>query len=127
MINSEDEILINLETSCTKDVAVAKLLGWMQGPIRTRIVKITECGIPSDQLQFMPNFEGALHPFLDEMRESARQAFARSIEADDAVEVLNKNIEAVEFWDKTIRMASSYLLDIDDEIAKNDGLRLENR
>jgi hypothetical protein len=30
MINPEDEIIVDLSTSCTKEVAVTKLFGWMK-------------------------------------------------------------------------------------------------
>ena len=33
MINPEDEVIDDLRTSCTRDEAVIKMFGWMQGPI----------------------------------------------------------------------------------------------
>jgi len=32
MFNAEDDIIPKLEASCTKAEAVAKMLGWLQGP-----------------------------------------------------------------------------------------------
>jgi hypothetical protein len=68
MINAEDDVIYDLSTSCSVEVAVAKLLGWMQGHIRQRITKVTEHGISEDQLRYIPSMENSLQQQLMELR-----------------------------------------------------------
>ena len=75
MINAEDDIIVNLRTSCTKDEAVAMLLGWLRGPIKPRNIQISEDGLSLDQLPFLQSLEGSLQDQLQELVDAASQAF----------------------------------------------------
>ena len=74
MINAEDDIIVNLRTSCTKDEAVAMLLGWLRGPIKPRNIQISEDGLSLDQLPFLQSLEGSLQDQLQELVDAASQA-----------------------------------------------------
>jgi len=55
-----EEIILNNESSCSKDQAIAKLLGWMRGPIRKKVIRLTEVGnIHPDDLPFVDDFEAS--------------------------------------------------------------------
>jgi hypothetical protein len=124
MINSEDEILVDFRTSCTSEEAVAKMLGWMQGYTRPKSIRITEHGTPADQLSSMQSLGGSLQDQLLELREAARLEFVKAAELGAAFEVIQGKEKAVIECDAMINRAASYLLDIDDEIAKGDASEL---
>lgn len=120
MINSEDPIVVDLRTSCTKDEAVAKLLGWMRGPIRRKYTLVTEAGIPVDQLPKMHSIGGPLSEQLADLQEAARMQLVEAAEAGASIEVLHQKQDDVAGWNAQIMKAASYLRDIDDELAKGD-------
>lgn len=120
MIRPEDEIIVDLSGSCTKDEAVAKLLGWMKGPIRPKIIRMTEHGISEDQLPLLPSMEDPLNVQLQEIREAASQAFIAAAETNATNEELEEKENAVTHVDLLIRKASSYMSDIDEELSKGE-------
>lgn len=126
MINPVDEVFIDLRTSCTRDEAVAKMLGWMKGNIRPKYIEVTEHGIPAEQLQHLPTLEGSLQDELLEQREAARRKLIEAAESDGGI---GEAYEAVEKCDDLIRKAASYLLDMDDEISKGESsdLRIDRQ
>jgi len=117
MIHPEVPIYIDPRTSCTKDEAIAKLLGWMQGDIRHRHIEMTLEGVPAESLMHMPCFEGSIWDFLTGQREDAQSALQTSLDefAEDDIERLVEKISGLE---ETIIKAKSYQRDIDDELAK---------
>jgi len=120
MINSEDEILVDLRTSCTKEEAVAKMLGWLQGHIRQKYVRVSEHGVSADQLPSLHSLDGSLQEQLLELQEAARLEFVKAAETGAAHEVIQAKDEAVIEYGNLINRAASYLLDIDDELTKGD-------
>jgi hypothetical protein len=120
MINTEDEILIDIRTSCTKDEAAAKMLGWMRGSIRRKFVRVTEQGISADQLPSLHSFEGSLQEHLQELHEAARLEFVRAVEKGAATTAIQAKEERVSECRNLISKAASYLMSIDEELAKDD-------
>ena len=129
MIEAEDDVIYDLSTSCTKDVAVAKMLGWMHGHIRQRLIKVTEHGIPEDQLRYIPSLEDSLEKQLMEFRVAARQAFIEAAEKYTSDETsyydLRDKEEEVIRCDDLLNKAATYLRDIDDEVSKGDSSELK--
>ena len=117
MIQPEVSIYIDPRTSCTKDEAIAKLLGWMQGDIRHRHIEMTLEGVPAESLMHMPCFEGSIWDFLTGQREDAQCALKTALDefAEDDIERLAEKISGLQ---ETIIKAKSYQRDIDDELAK---------
>jgi len=120
MINPEDEIHIDFQTSVTKEGAAARMLGWMQGPIQPKYIQVTENGISADQLTALSSMDGSLKERLLELRETARLAFIDSAERGDSIFITQEKQEAVEQCEEQIKKAASYLVDLEDEIAKGD-------
>lgn len=118
MINPEDKIYIDTRTSCTKDEAIAKLLGWMQGDIRHQYILITLDGVPADALAHMHSFEGSIWDFLTDQRKDAQMAYSDAFEANAAEDDLYKKEQNIVRVQETIIKAKSYQRDIDDELAK---------
>jgi hypothetical protein len=122
MMNPEDEVLLDLRPSCTRDEAVAKLLGWMQGPIRKRVIELSEDGISADQLPTLYSLNGSLEQQLLDLREAARAALLAEAEkylqdADDAA--MGRREAAVKDCDDLIRRAAMYSQDIASELARD--------
>lgn len=122
MINPEDEIIVDSRSSCTKDEAAAKLLGWMQGTIRKKYIKVTEHGIPADQLAHLHSLDGSLSDQLVALREPARRLLSKAAKGSKEFSKMN---EAVKDIDEVIKKAMSYLLDIDDELDKGENSALK--
>jgi hypothetical protein len=120
MINAEDEILIKLETSCTKEEVVARMLGWMQDPIRKKLVEVTEYGIPEDELPFLHALDDSLEEQLRECRDIAQHEFYKALEENTSYDVLKEKENTVTKCDELIETAGIYLADIDDEMAKGE-------
>ena len=117
-IGAGDEIVVDLSTSCTKDVAVAKLLGWMRGPIRRRLIEITADGISIDQMPYLHTLEGSLAAQLAEFRAAAQRKLFEAFEADASDAAMNDLEKEVNRCNDLIYMAAQYLRDIDDELEK---------
>jgi len=118
MITAADEIFIDFSTSCTKDVAVAKLLGWMQGPIRRKYINVAIDGISEDQLPYLHTLDEPVANQLLALRESAQRGLSKAFEDDASDDVLTELENKVEHWDSEIHRAAKYFRDIDDELAK---------
>lgn len=128
MINPEDETIIVNSLSCSKDVAVAKMLGWMRGPVRLKYIKMASTGIQPDQLEHLHSIEGSILDFLNEQRQFARdslQAIADEAAATEDVdrknaiyELINQHDDAIVTWQALTVKASTYLNAIDTELAK---------
>ena len=118
MSNPEDDVIISLRTSFTKDEAVAKLLGWMQGPITKRVINVTEHGIPENQLPELSSLHGSLQNTLNEVLQAARAELIDAAEEGAPDDVLKEKEEAVERCKEYSQKAHEYLLDIDDELSK---------
>ena len=120
MITAADEISIDFSTSCTRDEAVAKLLGWMRGPIRRKYINVTIDGIPEEQLPYLNKLDEPVADQLLEQRQSAQRRLASAFENDEGEDILTELEGKVEHWDREIHRAAKYFRDIDDELAKGD-------
>lgn len=119
MINPEDEIIPDFGTSCTRDEAAALLLGWMQGPIRYKYIQVTTEGIPMAQMRYLLALAGgSLEKHFVMLREAAQIAMNDAYKSDATMEVREEREKAVSVIDESIQKAASFLMDIDDEIAK---------
>lgn len=128
MINPEDETIIVNNLSCTKDEAVAKMLGWMRSPVRLKYIKVASTGIQPDQLEHLHSIEGSILDFLNEQRQFARDSLqaiadeAAATEDEDRknsiYELINQHDAAIMTWQALTVKASTYLNAIDTELAK---------
>ena len=130
MITAADEISIDFSTSCTRDEAVAKLLGWMRGPIRRKYINVTEDGISEDQLPYLHRMDEPIKEQLLELREVAQQRLYEAFDTDDKLstaesrKVLINAVDEVERHSQRIYQAAQYFRDIDDELANGEESKL---
>lgn len=121
MINSEDDIYIDFKSSLTKDEAVAKLLGWLNGNRRVKIVEVPAGVLSPSFFAKLHTLEGSLKSMLQTYRDIASSAyvdaFEKSNEYDDQVQALDIIVKE---WDLAIDKAAMYFMDIDDELSKGE-------
>lgn len=120
MINPEDDVILDLSTSCTQEVAVMKLLGWSRGPLLRRQIRLTEDGISEDQMPFIPLNQVSLAEQLIDMREVARKELLTASENDEPHDVLASREKAVQRYEDLIRRAHEFSLDITDALNGED-------
>ena len=131
MLTPEDDILIKQETSCSKEEAVAKLLGWMRGVRRRKYVEFTPGFISEDQLPYLYSLHGTVHDLLQDLRTDAYAAYYEAAIIDpsiDAFVIAEEKREAVARYEKLIDDAASYRRDIDSELdkGKDSALRIDD-
>jgi hypothetical protein len=115
MINAEDEVIVDLSRSCTREEAAIKLFGRRQGQLQKVSSDIAD---PLEQLICRREFKGSLSDGLQSMREEARQAFLDAVDAGvDMYEFIDKEC-AVLGIDALIGDLADRLAEIDHELAK---------
>lgn len=120
-----DEKVIDLTTSCSREDAAAKLLGWLRGPMFYKYIEVTSAGITVDQLKHISSLEytsgGTLASQLTEFRQAALIDFYNATDGADQ----DEKSDIVVFWNNQIHQAAEYLRDIDDELDKEDDSTLK--
>jgi len=118
MIDPLEPIIFDPSTSCTKDEAVAKMLGWMKGHIRKALINVTEYGIPESELPFLPKLEGSVSDHLQELHEASRRRLIAALESSEPPEVLESCLEEEARYRNLMANATQYALAIEQEFAK---------
>ena len=129
MIYPEDETVIVKIDSCSKDEAVAKLIGWMRNPKRLKNVKTTPMGLNPEYLEHMPTvFGGSILELINQQREIARNKLLEIVDEsiacndeslkDSFLDSINKQDDVIKNWDETLEKAILYLNAIEKELSK---------
>jgi len=146
-INPEVPIFVDIEPSCTIDVAVAKMLGWMRGHKRYKYIKVTKYGISPDQLPFLHSLDESLSVLLADVRNDIGQQlidvagasdselaevckdmwqdiadFAKSHNKDEIITFIERKSEE---FDNVIDLAEKYRGRIDKEMQKGESSALK--
>ncbi len=127
MIDLDDDLTFILESNCTVEVAVMKLLGWMRGRYRHKTLVFSD-EITLKELSVLANFDDRLDPFLDRRRAVRLHEFEDVCNDENATEeMIFEKRDALDEWDAITSKAVSYSQDIVDEIAKgeNSALRID--
>lgn len=124
-MNPETDVIINIQTSCTRDEAVAKLLGWSRGRYFPRSVQVTEHGIDEVDLEKVAQFEGSVQEQLAAIYEKARSEFIDAAEAGESHETLSILEAKVHECRALVDKAAEYFLDLDDQLSAPDMLRID--
>ena len=121
MLTPEDDIIIKQETSCSKEEAIAKLIGWMRGTLRKRYVEFSTGWISEEQLPYLYSLHGTVQEHLQDLRNAAYFAYHDAavvdIEPDTIVEEKRQSVARI---DQLIRDAASYLQGIEKEFDRGD-------
>ncbi|MBK9246112.1 MAG: hypothetical protein IPM30_14960 [Burkholderiales bacterium] len=114
----EPERLVDLRPSCTRDEAIAKLLGWRRGPLVPKYFDVNIDGVRVDQIPLLLSTEMPLHEQLAAIREAARRDLLTAAEGDVAPGELDEKESALAVVDELIKKARTYSVHIEDEFAK---------
>lgn len=129
------EVNIDLSTSCTKQQAVMKLLGWSKDIFTSTQIYVSETGLWLDQLPSISHHTLNLEDELKQLHEIARQEYLQAfppeafttdfdpekhIESADVFEKLIEKQEALEEVKALIVRARKFAMDIDEELDKGE-------
>lgn len=127
MLRPEDEFIPNTRPSCTESEVVARLIGWLKGPIVPRYILITEDGIPADQLPLLTSLDESIDKYLYDIRERARRELLEAAASGASNEILEQKEGAIKEIDELIRKTYDFRLDVADEAAREDSTFLIDR
>ncbi len=116
-----DYAVLDFSTSCTREDAVARMLGWMRGHIRNPNL---EGDITQDSLVYAFSLKHSLEDHLLELRCAALDELSDLIKDGATDVVLNEKTKSVLDFDALINKAGTYLCDIDDELSQSDSPKL---
>ena len=115
--NIEDSIAF--KTSCDKEDAVAKLLGWLQGPVYQDLNE-SEHGYTLQQLKYMDTLIYTLAEHLTDLRNQALWKTADLYEEKASVEEIDKAINEELDIEDLMKRANLFLIEIEDELSKGE-------
>jgi hypothetical protein len=104
--------------SCSKEQAVAKLLGWSIGPLFKRRFHASEAGFLESDLFWVENFEQGIDAQLQSMLIAAQNKAIRRLEEGapfDELTALDQDIERVK---SLVLQVHEYRMSMEDELAK---------
>lgn len=114
-----NNIVLDFSTSCTKDVAVAKMLGWLRGPIRLDKDEINLRHITIDQMPFLPDLYYTLEDHLLMLREDALDQVEIAFrESNTSEQFKEEAIDTLNDCEDLIVKANAYMSGLDDELLK---------
>lgn len=108
-----------LDTSCTKDQAVAIMLGWSDEPIRYRPVS----DYPTQE-EWGNTPVYSLHEDIEDRKDTLKDEYAEALSNGMPVRDIEKKKSAVNIFEKQIVLARTYLCAIDDELVKGNASAL---
>lgn len=119
MIKPGVDTYIDDRQSCTKDEAVAKLIGWMRGKIRRNVMYLDEFGayLP-EQLPYLHTLEGTVLDVLHDQHSAALAALRFAEESGAAERTIDSLRKAVADYGKQRVDAERYSEELDVEIAR---------
>lgn len=135
MIHLGTDVNIDLSTSCTKDQAVMKLLGWSQGIMTRKEIELPASGSWLDQLSAVSHHTMNLTEELKALHERARQEYLaalppeayedhfdpdRHFTSPEAIDTYLEKARNLEDMGKLIERAHAFAMDIEDELDKGE-------
>jgi hypothetical protein len=126
MTNPEAETFVDDRKSCTVQEAVAKLIGWMRGETRLRVIRMNDdFGLVEEDLPFLHSLEGTVQDMLERQWEAAQRAIRRVAASGAPGEQIDEAIARRDDVDELKQLAETYLYDIEDEIMQGTSSELE--
>ena len=132
MMPVQDDFLLNLSASCTKDQAVLRILGWGRNTIYPKHLHVSEEGTVQEDQHSIYRSAFSLNDFLSDIYRDALAIYEDAVPAGASEDQVQQAIEShaprIEEAEAFIEKARDYMLDIVEELAKGDrsALRLDN-
>jgi len=122
MTPKNDDFILDLSASCTKDQAVMRLLGWGHRSIYKKNIPVTENEFTQEDLKEMHPENLRLEDYLTFMYQSALDDYANAVPEDATEEVvlrvLEEKLPRIDEAEVLVETARSYMMDIVDELSK---------
>ena len=115
--------IIEFKTSCTIDDAVAKLLGWLKGPIYISSIRVDQ-PITLEHLENLDSLVFSITDHLESLRDEAIYKYDDAISADAPEDVRSSLLEAYGNTLSLIERANLFIIDINEELNKKDSSSL---
>lgn len=112
------DIVLDLRLSCTEEEAVAKMIGWLRGPVTKKYVRVTEYGIPSEDMPFMTTLDAPLEEYLYEAHVQARRALLDAIGEERPKQEIDRCEKQMAKVRDLITTAHKYWAALRDELQK---------
>ncbi len=120
MPNPEAESYVDPRESCTVQEAVAKLIGWMRGKTRLRVIRMNDDqGLVAEDLPFLLSLDGTVQDMLERQWEAARRAVRRVAASGASVEQIDETRALVDDVEELKQLAATYQHDIEEEIVQD--------
>jgi hypothetical protein len=125
----------NTSGSCSVEQAIAKLLGWSQGPLFKKAIKVTEAGVIDDDLKWVEVFEGGIDAQLESMLVEAQNGAIAALEIGscekepELFSVQSEWVKRIGTVKDQIARVHDIRIRIEDELAKGQAsqLRIDSR
>lgn len=114
-----EQFAINLNVSCNKDDAIAKLLGWLKGAIHHEVIEIDNNCITLEQLEYMDTLYYSLDKHLTLLRQKAMVEASKLVDTGAEKALIDAQLEQVLDIEDLIAKAKNYILDFDEELEKH--------
>ncbi|MBK7491507.1 MAG: hypothetical protein IPI17_05415 [Nitrosomonas sp.] len=115
------EVFLKFITSCTKDEAVARMLGWMQGPVYNAEPELTEDNnVPLEYLPYLSSLPNSLEEQLTYLVGKAKEDLDNARDSGAGPDVIKQKEATLNQCFEWIDKAGIYLADIVDELAKGE-------
>ena len=114
-----EQFAINLNVSCNKDDAIAKLLGLLKGAIHHEIIEIDNNCITLEQLEYMDTLYYSLDKHLTLLRQKAMVEASKLVDTGVEKALIDAQLEKVLDIEDLIVKAKNYILDFDEELEKH--------
>lgn len=114
------DCIINFRKSCSIEDAVAKLLGWLKGPVSHGSIRIDNGPITIEQLEYLDTLVFSLEDHLKSLREETIYKLDDAINADASDDVKRPLLDAASDIEFLIEKAMIYFLDIREELDKGE-------
>ncbi len=115
-----ENVILDLRTSCTKDEAAAKLIGWMKGHVRHEYPShLDDDEITVDNFVYTHSLVYGLQEQLTILLNAEWNRYYDAIACvDETKEMCDDNFAAIAECDDLVRRVATYLCDIDEELDK---------
>jgi hypothetical protein len=115
------DCIINLrKKSCSIEDAVAKLLGWLKGPVSHGSIRVDNGPITIEQLEYLDTLVFSLEDHLISLRQDAIYKLDDAVIADAPDDVKRPLLDAAIDVEFLIEKAKGYFLDIQEELDKGE-------
>lgn len=124
-MSDNKKIFLKFVTSCTKDEAVARMLGWMQGPVYYTELEMTEDNnVPMEYLSYLSSLPNSLEEQLTYLVGEAKEDLDDAKSSGAGPNIIKQKKATLDQCFEWIDKAERYMAAIDDELSRDESSML---